>query len=353
MFRRPTTFFGIISLYSLIVVVLVFFFLYRSSHWKEGVREHVRVQTEQYWWWIIGFTRYNGKPTETEQQCYDGTISRHNDYNLTDDIPNVVHFVWGPSGAATFPFILYLAIRAALISLKPKEVRVHYSIIDTASPWYLALKDNITLEYHEPASYLEPFADAGSYLWDIAHMADVLRLKVLEEQGGIYLDQDCFVLRPMDHLLAGNRDVLMGYEGGNRGGLTNAVILAKKGAPFITRWLGHYHQLDDRLWNYHSVQLPLRLLKEYPEEVCALAPSVFYWPLWNPPNIDYMHEPLTPAEAEDVRKILEKNDGALYDDQLVMHAWSHGARKYLQRMDPDVIMSEDTRFNLMMRPFLS
>jgi hypothetical protein len=44
-----------------------------------------------------------------------------------------------------------------------------------------------------------------------AHRADVVRLQVLEEFGGIYLDLDLISLKPVDHLL--NREFIMAQEG--------------------------------------------------------------------------------------------------------------------------------------------
>ncbi|KLU90471.1 hypothetical protein MAPG_10325 [Magnaporthiopsis poae ATCC 64411] len=302
--------------------------------------------------WVLGFTRYNFKPTPAEVQCFDGTVERHNAPGLTAHIPRVVHFVWGPKGEGAFNLLLYIAIRSALLTLQPDEVRVHYTNIDRDNEWFKLVEPNITLVHHDPKSYLGPFLDLDPESWGMAHMADVLRLTVLLEHGGIYLDADAFALRPFDKLLGGARDVIMGHEGGVRMGLTNAVILAKAGAPFLKRWLEMYQSFDKTLWNEHSVKLPRRLEDQYPNELCALSPTAFYWPMWTEGSVDWLHKPLNPDETAEVEETLRRNDGALFDDQLVLHAWSQPSRRYTHRLTPEIMRKENTRFNMVLRRFL-
>lgn len=179
-----------------------------------------------------------------------------------------------------------------------------------------------------------------------------MRLHVIHAQGGIYLDSDVYILRPLNKLFRGARDVYMGHEGGNRWGLCNGVIMAKAGAPFIARWLEEYASFEDSQWNDHSVHLPKTLSAKHPDEICTLSPSAFFWPMWTKATLQWMHEPLDKEEAAVVESQIAKNGGSLFEDQLIYHAWAHPGAKHLGRLTPDVIRDEDTRFNLLMRRFL-
>ncbi len=68
--------------------------------------------------------------------------------------------------------------------------------------------------------------------------------------------------------------------------------------------------------------------------------------------MDWLHQPLGPDQVEEVEEALRENDGALFPDQLAVHVWGHASRKYLARLDPQVIRTENTRFNMMVRRFL-
>jgi len=97
----------------------------------------------------------------------------------------------------------------------------------------------------------------------------------LLEHGGIYLDIDTFILRPFaDHSLL-SYDTVMGMEAPPLSlfrnlepndemtpkGLCNAIIIARKGAAFIERWLESYDDFRESQWTEHSVASSLLVIK--------------------------------------------------------------------------------------------
>lgn len=62
-----------------------------------------------------------------------------------------------------------------------------------------------------------------------AFVSDYIRLKVLYEFGGIYLDTDVELLKPIDELL--NFDSVFGFE--NEGYLQTAVMITKPNMPWL------------------------------------------------------------------------------------------------------------------------
>lgn len=296
-------------------------------------------------------TQYDFRPTLLEQQCFDGTAARINEHDLSDSIPEKVHFIWAAN--SEIPFKVYLAIRAALISTGIISVHLHHNIpLNEDNHWFQLLQPNLTLVHFENSDYLKEVAAYHPETWDVSHQVDVMRLHVLYTEGGIYLDSDAYILRPLQNLFLGTRDVYMGYEAGNRWGLCNGVIMAKAGAPFIKKWLDEYANLDDSDWNYHSVHLPKVLSERHPGDICVLSPSAFFWPMWTKSAVAWMHEPLDKQEATRVDGQIERNGGSLFEDQLIYHAWAHAAEKYLDRLSPEVIQEKDTRFNILMRRFI-
>ena len=306
--------------------------------------------------WPTRVEKYDLQSQPLERACADGSISRHNAPNVTPDIPRIVHFTWGLKGDGAFTFALYLAIRAAQASIAPSAIKIHYTRLDRENRWFKALESHLTLVYHDPAEYLDAAGfGAGGHRkeWHVAHVADVLRLQILRDEGGIYLDSDAYALQSFDAILRGARDVVMAHEGGNRYGMANAVVVAKKGAPFVERWLKEYESFDEQDWNWHSVVLPKKLAARFPEEVCALSPTAFFWPLWTDSHVEYMHARLSGEEAREVQDRVRGHGGALYAEQLVYHAWSHNSyERFVERLTPEVVREEDTRFNILMRRFL-
>ena len=348
--KRPARFLQPAAIFTVIV-----FLLYLSA--CRPNEELPRDKLYQYnpFAWQTRVENYNFQTTVSEQQCFNGTIPPNPDSTTLPTIPRVVHFTWGLKGDGAFTFPLYLAIKAALATIQPDEVKIHYTHLDRDNAWFLKLEHNLTLVHHDTDDIISStgLSTRDSMYWHVAHVSDVLRLQVLAAEGGIYLDSDAYALQPFDSILSGARDVVLAHEGGNRYGMANAVIVAKKGARFVQRWLGRYESFNNRNWNYHSVVLPKKLADRYPLEMCALSPTAFFWPLWTDSHVEFMHKRLDADEVLEVENRMRRYGGALFEDQLVYHAWSHQSYdRYMSRLTPEIVLEEDTRFNILMRRFI-
>ncbi|KAI0966314.1 hypothetical protein F4678DRAFT_449843 [Xylaria arbuscula] len=284
-------------------------------------------------------------------------------------IPNHAHFIFGLSNpyeernAGSFGFLAFLAVRSATVGLQASRIFLHYTYLaEPASPepnkdpfcnpWINLLKNDIILVYHSP-SEIKTLKDVSGAR-KAAHISDVLRLKILREHGGIYLDIDAFALRPFTSLLQTPRDIVMGHEGANRAGLCNAIMVARAGSSFIDHWISEYKHIDfKKEWNYHSVMFPKELQQQRPNDICTLPPAAFFWPTWTWHHIDWMHESLDLDEARHWTKQIERNGGSLFEGQLAYHSWNQMAwNRYLRHLTPEVVRTRNTRFNLMVRRFL-
>ncbi|KJK74413.1 hypothetical protein H634G_10320 [Metarhizium anisopliae BRIP 53293] len=275
-------------------------------------------------------------PTKQELACLHGSAKSSNTSN-PHDIPNVVHFLYifkeplAQARGIQFDFVNYLAVRSAKISLRPDEIQLHYAILSSSgnsvnsklhpvtNPWIRRLRADVRLVEHKIEN---PYGES------MHRIEDLMRLQILLDNGGIFLDADSFALRPFASLLhpAGSHDAVLGYEGGNRYGMRNAVM---------------------------SVMLPKELAAKKPGALCALSPGAFFWPTWTWRHVDWMHEELSEGEAEHWEREIERNGGALFHGQLAYHAWSQAAReRYLWRLNPEVVRRKNTRFNLLVRRFM-
>ena len=96
------------------------------------------------------------------------------------------------------------------------------------------------------------------------------------EYGGVYLDTDHLVLRPLDDLL--NNSAVIGTETkGSQCG--NGFLLAEPGAKFLQLWLSNYTDFRDSQWAEHSTFRPYRLSLDYPHLVRVV--DSFFRPNYN------------------------------------------------------------------------
>lgn len=147
-------------------------------------------------------------------------------------IPKTIHYIW--------------------LGGKPKSKLTEVCI----NTWKRKLPNYRIIEWNESNIDLQNLCNDNRFLkrcvelklW--AFVSDYLRLWILENQGGIYLDTDVEVLKPFDSLL--DLHVFMGYEANNYVG--TAVIGAEKGNALITRLLKFY---KEDIWNVDFINNPI------------------------------------------------------------------------------------------------
>ncbi|WRT66215.1 uncharacterized protein IL334_003168 [Kwoniella shivajii] len=283
-----------------------------------------------------------------------------------EPIPNIVHYVYGLANEPQqtqpdFPYFAYLAMRSAMITLKPEQIWFH-CIHEPKGYWWdrITKSEGWINEYGKiqgtvkiiKARDVEWIGSDKRPVTHFAHKADIIRLEVLRDHGGIYLDIDTFVLCPFASFNLLRQDVVLGMEAHGltflRGmgsddemepkGLCNAVIIARKGAEFLNRWLASYEGFRGDRWTEHSVEMPWTLAKMYPTLLTILSERAFFWPLWTD---DHIH-----AVYETTEYDFEKSG------QLAYHAWESKARPYLSALDPITIHTIDTSFTRMARRFV-
>jgi len=204
-------------------------------------------------------------------------------------IPNIVHFIHGLTpdfGKRPFGLVEYLAVKAAHEVIKPRSIYLHY-MYRPEGYWFERALPYVTLS---PITELHPLPNVS--MQHFAHLADVLRLLILIQHGGIYLDMDVLVLRDFTPLRTQYKVTLGREQVRNTpsvrwpdpGGVANAVIVAPVNASFLHRWLATYATFQEKDWATHSVTIPYVLARthRFDAELHVEGPRSFYYPTWAP-----------------------------------------------------------------------
>lgn len=226
-----------------------------------------------------------------------------------------------------FGLIEYLAVRSCAQVNRPGLIRFYCDKEPWGAWWELA-KPHVEVVWMRP-----PASTHGIALSHAAHQADVARLEILLEHGGIYLDLDVMCLRPFLELQ--NASMVMGEESGV--GLCNAVILAERGAPFLRRWLDAYAGFRAEDWNALSVREPARLAADHPDEVRVLDERKLFWPMYWPEQLE----------------VFFRSTGSRFcRESYSVHLWATLSREYLDEITPKVVWERESEFCLLARRFV-
>ena len=240
---------------------------------------------------------------------------------MSTRIPNIVHFIYGLKGPQEpLYYFHYLAVLSALRVNQPEAIYFHYQHMPTGPWWEETERIVIPVERRAREEI------GGQRLAHYAHKADVMRLEILLEQGGVYLDIDTLCLKPWHALLVGNRFVI-GEE--SHRSVSNAVMLSEPGSAFVRQWLELYPQsFKEGEWSNTACVLP---------QVLARVPGMQEQVTILPRKL--LHDPTGPALFD---------PGEVPPELLVAHWWGHitvcdeAARRSspaLVRQHPDVMFS--------------
>lgn len=190
-------------------------------------------------------------------------------------IPRLVHFVFGlRPQEEPFHLLHYLAIRSCQEVIRPDRIVLHLHELPYGVYWDLA-RPLVELERIDPVAEVEARpAPEAVQRYRYAHHADVVRLDVLARHGGMYADIDTLFVAPLpEHLWA--EEAVIGEEAevtydpatGPERSVTNAVVLARPQAWFVTEWRARILDAMDGSWSGHSCRLARRLADEAPDRV--------------------------------------------------------------------------------------
>ena len=248
-------------------------------------------------------------------------------------IPNIFHFIYFYKDGIEFPFSHYININSARILNNPDHIYFYSNKLPYGKYWD-AISNFIEFVCIEPPEQIY-----GNKLYHVAHKSDVLRLQILKENGGIYLDMDVICKKSFESLL--NYEFVMGRQGKWRNmGLCNGVIFAQKNSGFLKIWSEEFKNFRskgmDKYWAEMSVRKPMELSKMYSDLIHIEPYDSFHYPLYY---------------SFDIKKIFEKNLN--FPNAYCHHYWDGASYdKYLKNLTKEEILNNDTTYNLIARKYL-
>jgi mannosyltransferase OCH1-like enzyme len=180
-------------------------------------------------------------------------------------VPNIIHFI--RLNKTNFSFTDIIAIRAAHVAQKPDAIYIHTDIKQFEGKYWNQLKtkwpDTYKLIRMIPTEIpLKIFNRSLSEGYKFHHASDIIRYRLLSEYGGIYLDNDVFVV----HNLNKYRKYEMTIEWNPEQYLGNQVLIGHKDARFLRHCIETFRDYRADLWYYNGGELPTTaVLYKHPE----------------------------------------------------------------------------------------
>jgi len=230
-----------------------------------------------------------------------------------EEIPNIVHFVHlvAPEKERNldkpllyFPFRQFIAIYSASYMLSPTAIYIHTNIPKEALPEALNSGNKyVQLIRKLPGVIVNPVeaptrTSSGLAIPSLPNQSDFVRTAALKKYGGIYLDDDAYLLRDLTPLRQSGFKFIAG-ESKVRDFFCPGAFLTTPENGMITA----YHALQDRTfdgsWGAHAIDLLTTLARDFasiPRAVLVLSPDTFFPMSWMREDMEALY--LTHPEEE-------------------------------------------------------
>ncbi|PSN31627.1 hypothetical protein C0J52_27550 [Blattella germanica] len=203
-------------------------------------------------------------------------------------VPNYVHFLFFGN-----PRIIYthaVCVLAAFKNQKPDRIFFHTNIKQFTGPHWKKIKDILGDVLHIVYVTLptEIFGQKLSVPFHMWHAGDVTRIRILMEYGGIFLDNDSYIVKSLDPFR--RYEMTVGVTDGNKMG--TMVLIGHKDARFLKLWLESYRDdYNPDNWYYNAGEKPMRSIIEVKPElvhkvetllgVHGLTDRLYTWDKWD------------------------------------------------------------------------
>ena len=247
-------------------------------------------------------------------------------------VPKLIHFIFGIDKTfcgKPFSFFHYLAVKSFKDVHPDYEVRFHVCY-EPVGKWWEETKKLVVLVKIPPEDIPEEIF--GIKIYYPEHKGDIVRLRVLNEYGGIYTDIDSICVKRFDPLLS--YPFVLGQEifEGELNGLCNALMIAEPKSEFGSYWYNSYKEFNPHDWNQISVRKSLELERMYPNIIRVEPSCSFFKFMWDAAGQSMLFESISPV-----------------DDCYSIHMWETKMYDYLAKITPESVFEVDSTYNLLAR----
>ena len=163
-------------------------------------------------------------------------------------IPKIIHLIYFKG--IDFQIYHLHCVKSMIKYMPTYKINIYISIEPENNPYWDEIKQysQIELIQRKVPEYFDGFK-----LSYFQYKADVVRLELLYEYGGIYLDLDMLIIKNFEHIFESNKDFYISKEGDSEdSGLINSFLACKPKNEFIKIWLNNFKSgLRMNNWAYH------------------------------------------------------------------------------------------------------
>jgi len=210
------------------------------------------------------FTIYSVNELYTDQESSEFDLEFFTDSdNVTGYpvpiVPNIVHFIRIDQTYINFHDMI--CIFAAYKNQKPDKIMLHCNNCSFYGKYWDRIKEIDSLEL---ANITVPTKIFGRPMVDHRHQSDILRIKTLMKHGGIYIDNDVYVVKSLN--MFRHFEMTISWFTKKHSTLDSMVQIGHSNARFLKLYFETYRSYHADNFYFNAGKLPTKaILRFHPE----------------------------------------------------------------------------------------
>ncbi|XP_077989301.1 uncharacterized protein LOC144443632 [Glandiceps talaboti] len=245
----------LLSLWGLTCVLTVLITYHYFTHYNTLIQ---LPSVSKHWQQVVGYAT-------GESAWLSGNLQPHPE----PIVPNIAHFIWFT--CHEFRFDHLIPILSAYYIMKADRIMFHTDC-EPNGRWWNEVKTIPVLEIRYRKRDARVFNSTLNRDFP-EHSADIARLEILLEMGGVYLDTDVVVVGSLDPLR--HYEFVIGQPAGYI--FNNGVIIATNTSVFLRKFYESYVDYYGDCYACNSGKIPLKLANEYSDFVHVEHEKVVEW----------------------------------------------------------------------------
>lgn len=221
-----------------------------------------------------------------EGSNFEGFNNNTGSLDGSNIVPNFVHFIFFENSYITY--VTAVCVLSAFRNQRPEKIFFHTNLKEFTGPHWIKIRDTLgpVLNIRHVDMPTSIFGQKLREEWLPWHAGDITRIRVLMQYGGIFLDNDSYIVRSLD--VFRKYEMTVGIT--DRDYLGTQVLIAHKDARFLKLWLESYKIYHPEDWYMNAGEKPMREILAYKPElvhtvktllgVHGLADKLYSWETW-------------------------------------------------------------------------
>jgi FkbM family methyltransferase len=212
------------------------------------------------------------------------------------EIPKVIHLLY--FGETEFYNFHHRCVHSMIQYMPDYDIRIYNAKEPVGNKYWDDIKKQARVSIHK----IDPpiFYD-GFELKHFQYKADVVRLELLYEHGGVYLDLDMLIVRPFHDVFKSGHSFYISEERAGIHSLINAFLAAKPKNEFIKLWLDSFKSgLRLGIWAHHIRDSNRILIEDNPHYIhkyrMKILEGQLFMPLHWQDTVAFIHSETAPYE---------------------------------------------------------